>query len=337
MDRIVEYRISDEDCGKQIVNFLREKGFSRNILISMKEDAGAILLNGERAGGRAELRTGDVLRIRVADPRPENRDSSPGSRNLSPIIKTPSPKIKRTSSEIKIPSLAIGTPSPAYRIPSPSILYEDEDLIILNKPAGTPVHPSAGNHGNTLADIMERYFSAQNLYCPFRCINRLDRDTSGALILAKNPLSAAILSARMKQRKIRRTYLAIVSGRTPEKGTIDAPIAREPGSALKRCVDFDSGETAVTHYERLAMRDNFSLLEIHLETGRTHQIRVHMRYLGYPLPGDFLYCPDYTRFARQPLHSLQLEFTHPLTGEPLRFLAPVPRDMAKTFSGFSRK
>ena len=309
MDRIVEYRISDEDCGKQIVKFLRGKGFSRNILISMKEDAGAILLNGERAGGRAELRNGDVLRIRVADPRPENRDSSPKNQN----------------------------PPPTYRIPSPSILYEDQDLIILNKPAGTPVHPSAGNHGNTLADIMAKYFSAQNLYCPFRCINRLDRDTSGALILAKNPLSAAILSAQMKQRKIRRTYLAIVSGRTPEKGTIDAPIAREPGSALKRRVDFVSGETAVTHYERLAERDGFSLLEIHLETGRTHQIRVHMGYLGYPLPGDFLYCPDYTRFARQPLHSLQLEFIHPLTGEPLRFLAPVPRDMAETFSGFSRK
>ena len=309
MDRIVEYRINDEDCGKQIVKFLREKGFSRNILISMKEDTGAILLNGERAGGRAELRVGDVLHIRVADPRPENRDSSP---------------------EIK-------SPPPAYRIPSPSILYEDKDLIILNKPAGTPVHPSAGNHGNTLADIMEAYFSAQNLYCPFRCINRLDRDTSGALILAKNPLSAAILSAQMKQRKIRRTYLAIVSGRTPEKGTINAPIAREPGSALKRCVDFINGETAVTYYERLAERDGFSLLEIHLETGRTHQIRVHMGYLGHPLPGDFLYCPDYTRFARQPLHSLQLEFTHPLTGEPLRFLAPVPRDMAETFSGFSRK
>ena len=398
MDRIVEYRINDEDCGKQIVKFLREKGFSRNILIGMKEDAGAILLNGERAGGRAALRTGDMLRIRVADPRPENRDSSPETResspeirsassesrnpshairtlvirnsspeikkhsleiripshaientfpeikSSSPVIRIPSPEIREpspetrsTSSEIKEPSLSIGTPSPAYRLPSPSILYEDQDLIILNKPAGTPVHPSAGNHGNTLADIMEKYFSAQNLYCPFRCINRLDRDTSGALILAKNPLSAAILSAQMKQRKIRRTYLAIVSGRTPEKGTIDAPIAREPGSALKRCVDFVNGETAVTHYERLAERDGFSLLEIHLETGRTHQIRVHMGYLGYPLPGDFLYCTDYTRFARQPLHSLQLEFAHPLTGEPLRFLAPVPRDMAETFNGFSRK
>lgn len=293
MDRIITYHIENNDSGSQILDFLRSKGFSRHILSSMKTEKEAILLNGTRAGGRTLLHTGDLLRIHI-----------PETGSLENIPSTP----------MKM-----------------DILYEDEDILVLNKPAGMPVHPSMGNYENTLANGAAFYFHTKGLSCPFRCINRLDRDTSGALILAKNPFSAAILSSQMKRREIHRTYLAVVKGITPQNGKISAPIARLGDSVIQRCVDFDKGETAVTYYEQLASHKGHSLLELHLETGRTHQIRVHMGYLGFPLPADYLYCPDYTYFKRQPLHSLQIEFLHPVTGQSLRFLAPVPEDMIQGF------
>ena len=153
------------------------------------------------------------------------------------------------------------------------------------------------------------------------------------LVLAKNPLSGALLSTQMKQRRIRRTYLALTDGIPPEKGTVRAPIARVNDSVITREVNFERSEPAVTHYERLAVSNGYALVELHLETGRTHQIRVHMNYIGCPLPGDFLYHPVFDRIGRQALHSFQLEFEHPITKEPLRFLAPVPEDFRKAFTG----
>ena len=194
-----------------------------------------------------------------------------------------------------------------------------------------PVHPSAGNYENTLANGVAWYYKQKNESFVYRCINRLDRDTTGVLVLAKNPLSGALLSTQMKQRQIRRTYLALTDGITPEKGTISAPIARMDDSVITREVNFQHGETAITHYERLAVSDGYSLVELHLDTGRTHQIRVHMKYIGCPLPGDFLYHPVFNRISRQALHSFQLEFTHPITGKPMRFLAPVPKDFQDAF------
>lgn len=123
----------------------------------------------------------------------------------------------------------------------------------------------------------------------------------------------------MKQRQIRRTYLALTDGIPPKKGTISAPIARMDDSVITREVNFEHGETAVTHYERLDVNNGYSLVELHLDTGRTHQIRVHMKYIGCPLPGDFLYHPVFDRISRQALHSFQLEFTHPITGKTYAF------------------
>lgn len=293
MDRTVDYQITKEYDGISVLDFLRQMGFSRHILSSMKTEKKAILLNGEPGGGRAAVRSGDLLRIHVPE--------TASDKNIVPV-----------PMEL-------------------SILYEDIDILAVNKPADMPVHPSHGHYENTLANAAAAYFRSKGECCPFRCINRLDRDTSGALILAKNPLSASILSARMKSREIRRTYLAVVKGIPPFSGTVSAPIGRVASSVIERQVDFEQGEPAITHFERLAVRDGHSLLEIHLETGRTHQIRVHMKSLGYPLPADYLYCPDYSRFSRQPLHSFQLDFSHPLTGRPLCLTAPVPGDMASHF------
>mgnify|MGYP001851622113 FL=1 len=293
MDRTVTYQISEQEEGLTVLEYLRRNGFSRHILSAMKTDKDAILLNGLHAGGRTLLREGDLLRIHV----PETESGE----NIVPV-------------PIRL-----------------SILYEDQDMLVVNKPADMPVHPSYGNYENTLANGVSAYFQANGINCPFRCINRLDRDTSGALILAKNALSASILSAQMKNRLIRRTYLAVVKGIAPEKGTVSAPISRVSSSVIKRQVDFAEGDPAVTHFERLAVSHDHSLLEIHLETGRTHQIRVHMGYLGYPLPADYLYYPDYSRFSRQPLHSFQLIFSRPVTGGSLCITAPVPADIAEKF------
>ena len=123
----------------------------------------------------------------------------------------------------------------------------------------------------------------------------------------------------------------LVEGVLPPKGTVDAPIARAEGSTIEREINFETGERAVTHYERLALGKQFSLAELHLETGRTHQIRVHMKYIGHPLPGDYLYNPVYDRISRQPLHSFQLEFTHPITKKALIFTAPLPSDFRNAF------
>ena len=293
MDRIFHYQITENEWGTTVLDFLRKKGFSRHILSSMKADKEALTRNGQRIGGREHLLAGDHFRVRLL----ETIDSD----GIVPV------------------SMPL------------SILYEDEDILVINKPADMPVHPSIGNYTNTLANGVTAYLDAKGEHSPFRCINRLDRDTSGALILAKNAFSAAVLSTQMRNRQIRRTYLAVVEGITPPNGTISAPISRVDDSVIERHVDFLHGEPAVTHYERLETKNEHSLLEIHLETGRTHQIRVHMGYIGHPLPADYLYHPKYDCFKRQPLHSLQLEFRHPVTDKSMCLLAPVPEDMCNAF------
>ena len=162
----------------------------------------------------------------------------------------------------------------------------------------------------------------------FHCVNRLDRDTSGLLIAALHPLSASLLSGNMAKRKISRTYRALAEGQTDAFGTIRAPIGRKPGSIIQRQIDPEHGAPAVTHYRTLAWGEGFSYIELHLETGRTHQIRVHMASIGHPLLGDSLYHPDSAfPMARQALHSFALEFTHPITEKAMRFTAPLPLDM----------
>lgn len=294
MQRVIEYIISENTSPVTILDFLKREGFSRHILSSMKNASDTIILNGERGFGRSVLKPQDHLVITV----PETESGE---------------NIIRTKMKLKI-------------------LYEDEDILVINKPADMPVHPSAGNYENTLANGIAWYFYEKGEDFVYRCINRLDRDTTGALILAKNPLSAAILSVQMRNRQICRTYLALVDGVLPESGNVDAPIARMDGSVITREVNFQNGESAVTHYERLAVGKDYSLAELHLETGRTHQIRVHMKYIGCPLPGDFLYHPVFDRIGRQALHSFQLEFAHPITGEPMCFLAPVPEDFRRAFA-----
>ena len=194
------------------------------------------------------------------------------------------------------------------------------------------------NYTNSLANGLAYYFEKQGIPFVFRCITRLDRDTSGLVLVAKHSVCAGMLSAGLAckndpEKGIVREYLAIVRGEVvPSQGTITAPISRKEGSIMERTVDFEKGDTAVTHYKTVKTENGHSLVSLSLETGRTHQIRIHMKYLGFPLVGDFLYNPDTEWIDRQALHSCRLSFFHPFLEKRLEFTAPLPEDMAHIIS-----
>ena len=220
---------------------------------------------------------------------------------------------------------------PAVNIPF-RIIYEDEDILVVDKPAGLPMHPSMKNYHYSLANGLVWYYQQQKEAFIFRCANRLDRDTSGLTVVAKHMLSANILSGMGYRHEIEREYLAIVRGNVfPPSGTIDAPLSRMEGSIIERKVDFEHGERALTHYRVVEEKNGHSLVSLRLETGRTHQIRIHLKYLGFPLVGDYLYNPDMEYISRQALHSCRLRFVHPITKERMEFRAPLPEDMQIPF------
>lgn len=201
------------------------------------------------------------------------------------------------------------------------IVYEDEDIVIYDKPPFLAVHPSARHYNDTLANA----FAARFPDTPFRPINRLDRDTSGLCVCAKNRLAAAGLAGSGGSAGLRKVYFAVVTGDILVGGTVDLPIGREGESIIKRRVRPD-GKRAVTRYEPIERANGRTLLRIRLETGRTHQIRVHMSHIGYPLCGDGLYGGD-ASIDRQALHCGEAEFIHPITGERISVIAPLPEDM----------
>ncbi len=294
MNRTLTYPITEQDANQTIEQFLRGKGYSTQCIKELKKQWGSILINDEPQYMKVALQEGSTLTVHIQED------------NYSEKI-------------------------PPVELPL-DILYEDEDLLVINKPADMPIHPSLNNYENSLANALAWYFEKQNKPFIFRCINRLDRDTSGLTIVAKHMLSGGILSSMVAERSIHREYLAIVRGAiTPESGTIDAPIGRKGDSIIERQIDYTSGERAVTHYTLKKYKNGHSLLYIHLETGRTHQIRVHMKHIGFPLIGDHLYNPDMEYMTRQALHSHRLQFTHPITGESMDFTAPLPVDMRRVF------
>lgn len=308
--RNITYHI---DTTITILEHLKSRGYSHSLIVRLKSDNDCVQLNSSHAFVKTMMYPGDTLVI----------------------------IIKETD--------AVSTITPV-NIPL-EIIHEDEDLIIINKAVNMPIHPSVGNHDNTLANAIAWKYKKENKPFVYRCINRLDRDTTGLLILAKHAYSGALLSNMVATRKIHREYLAVVQGNvapiitktsnadskgntlpicTPspsDLGTIIAPIHRVNNSVIKREVH-TSGEYACTHYKVLSYKNGYSLLSLKLETGRTHQIRVHMEYLGHPLPGDFLYNPDYSVINRQALHSHILRFTHPITNKEMEFISPLPDDMA---------
>ncbi|HJA66147.1 MAG TPA: RluA family pseudouridine synthase [Candidatus Mediterraneibacter cottocaccae] len=295
MERKIDYLVIASDAGLRAEQYLRRKGYSYQNLTQLKKMPESILINGVRVYMRTQLAAGDILTVHIRE-----NESSP---NIPPV------------------------PLPL------DIVYEDEDLIIVNKPAGMPTHPSLNNYRNSLANALMYYFEQQGKPFIFRCTNRLDRDTSGLTVIAKHLVSSSILSGMAVRHEIEREYLALVRGSIqPPSGTVCAPIGRAGTSLIERKIDHENGEIAVTHYRKVEEKNGHSLVSLILETGRTHQIRVHMKYIGYPLTGDYLYNPDMEYISRQALHSYRLSFRHPITGEQMEFTAPMPEDMERVLN-----
>lgn len=225
-------------------------------------------------------------------------------------------------------------------VPEPvpfGLLYEDEDLMVVNKPAGVNVHPVHPKETGTLTHGILYHWQRQGLEGKVRPVHRLDRDTTGVLLIAKNAYMHQLLDRQLKSRTIERNYLAIVSGRlAEERGTIRLPIDRDPNHAVRRRVA-ENGADAITHYRVLAAGERASLVEARLETGRTHQIRVHFAHLGHPLWGDHLYGGPNDLTGRHALHAERLSFTHPLKEEAMTFSAPLPEDFSRLMTELGLK
>lgn len=211
------------------------------------------------------------------------------------------------------------------------ILYEDDAYIVINKPSGIPVHPSMEHYTDSLSNGLKYYFDSICLSRKIRPVNRIDKDTSGIVIFAKNEYVQECLIRQMKSHDFQKEYIAICDGILENKSnTICAPIARKENSIIERCVNED-GDVSITHYEVLheAVLGNisYSVIKCLLETGRTHQIRVHMQYIGHPLLGDTLYAKPSPLINRQALHSYQVQFIHPILKEFVSYIAPLPDDM----------
>ena len=213
------------------------------------------------------------------------------------------------------------------------IVYEDDELLVVDKPAGMVVHPAPGNHSGTLVNALMYHcgdaLSSINGVIRPGIVHRIDKDTSGLLMVAKTDRAHNALSAQLAEHSITRRYKAIVySNINEDEGTVDKPIGRDPGNRLRNAVVYTNSKNAVTHYRVLERFGGFTLVEAVLETGRTHQIRVHMAYIRHPLLGDTLYGPAKNRYGakRQMLHAGVLGFVHPVTGEYMEFNSPLPQD-----------
>lgn len=277
------YVITRENDGVKIKDFLNTLGYSTRQIIRIKKDTDSIRLNGRHVFVVESLHEGDELVIRLLDSEKETESCS---------------------------------------IPVP-IAYEDEGVIVFNKPFGMACQVSKLHPHGTLQNCFAHIFKERGENRTFRCLTRLDRDTSGLTLVAKNQLSAALLSGRSEK-----TYFAIVHGEVKENGTVDAPIGIENEWEVVRKI-LPNGQRAVTHYEILCKNNEYSFIKLKLETGRTHQIRVHMSHIGHTLLGDELYGGNHDIISRQALHCGEMAFLSPATQQEVKISAPISEDMKK--------
>ena len=289
MSRYLTYIIKPEESGITIKDYLKKKSFSHALIANLKKYEDGIMVNGVRKYTDHHLVTDDELNVCIRE--------------------------KPTVSRIMATELKL------------SVLYEDEDLMVVDKQAGIPIHPSRLNNTETLANAVANYLTDKDIDPVFHCINRLDKDTSGLTIIAKNMYAASLLSEMIRIRTIKRDYLAICEGIFRNKqGSVCAPITRN-GTSMIRYVDHENGEYAETDYHVTGEGNGLSLVKLTLKTGKTHQIRVHMKHIGHPLIGDRLYNPDNRIMERQALHAQKLTFTHPVTGMNISITSDIPADM----------
>ena len=286
------FDVEEKDSGRSIKDILRnELGFSKRLRAKLKNNPQLVRLNGVEAAGWIPLKTGDQITI----------DFPQEVSNFVP-----------------------------ENIPL-DIIYEDDDLLILNKQAGIVCHPTKGHPGHTISNGVQHYIDTNKREFKIRFINRLDMDTSGVLAIAKNSHSQDAVVKQMKLNLVEKKYLAVVKGIIEEDlGTINQPIGQPDPLLVQRGV-VEDGDESTTHFKVVdRYSKGYTLVELLLETGRTHQIRVHLAHLGHPIVGDHLYGEDEPfLIERQALHALSLSLKHPVTGSPMVFQAPIPKDIAK--------
>ncbi|KKO52929.1 RluA family pseudouridine synthase [Paenibacillus sp. DMB20] len=301
----ITYRVQENEDGMLLKTVLQKRmGISRKLLSRLKLTEHGIMLNGERVYISVNVKPGDLIEIRMEQERSDD------------ILPQP---------------MAL------------DILYEDDTLLVVNKPAGIIVHPTHGHYTDTLANGIVHYWAQQGWSYRFRAVHRLDQETSGVLCIAKNPYIHQHVSEQMIAGTVDKRYVALVHGIPfPAEGDIDEPIDRDPQEPHRRIVT-PEGYPSLTRYKVRVAYAGASLVELKLETGRTHQIRVHMSSLGHPLIGDKMYGHPAIRpgmeestatrldreIDRQALHAERLTIVHPMRGEPMTFAAPMPEDMRK--------
>ncbi len=283
------YTVTEKDKGKPVKDLVRSKfTFSARMMTKLRLGDG-ILLNGKPTEGWVTPALGDEITI----------------------------SLPRETSYFQPEDIPI------------NVVYEDSDLLVINKQPGFTVHPTGGQPSGTMANGVMKYMLDRGDSFKIRFVNRLDRDTSGLLIVGKNAHAQHQLTLEMKENRVNKVYVAVARGiLNPLSGTIDLPIGKADYDSPNRAVK-DDGHPSVTHYETLETFGlDYSLVSLRLETGRTHQIRVHLSHLGHPIVGDSLYCGEDTSLInRQALHAKVLEFKHPTTGRDLHLEAPMPKDM----------
>lgn len=287
------WHVTEQEDGWKVRSVMHTRmGISRKLTSALKQTERGIELNGERVYVGRYVKAGDVLEIRI-----EQEESDD-------IFPQPIPI---------------------------DVLFEDDTILVVHKPAGLIVHPTQGHYLNTLANGVVHYWKEKGERRRFRPIHRLDQDTSGAMAIAKTAHAQEVVSQQMHRDITRKQYLAFVHGVMPDdSGTIDGPIDRDPEDPHRRIVT-PTGASARTHYEVVERFEGATLVRLRLETGRTHQIRVHLTALGFPLLGDNYYGNEasqaFVPMARQALHAELLAFHHPVTSEWMEFHAPWPTDL----------
>lgn len=285
MTRKLQYAIPSEYSSKRVLDFLKHLGFSHRLITKLKQTPDGILLNGEHIRTIDPMSEGDLLEINL-----------------------PTDKKESISIPVEMPL---------------DIIYEDDDILVLNKPAMLAVHESHNHLGDTLSNAVAFHLKKEGKPSVFRAVGRLDKGTSGLMVCALNRYAASRLSG-----KIKKQYLAIATGIYDGEGTIDAPIYRPDPILTVRTVD-ERGERAITHWKALKNDGENTLLRVKLETGRTHQIRVHFASLGTPLVGDTMYGTPDKRINHQALHCCECRFIHPVKNEEMHFFCDMPNDMKK--------
>ncbi len=294
---LFSYRAAGEDAGKRLDKFLSEKPEmpSRSYLKKLIEES-RVQVDKKAVKGNYKVRAGNEIEVSVPEPKELEVEAEPMELN---------------------------------------IVYEDDDLLIVDKPKGMVVHPAAGHESHTLVNGLLNHcrgnLSGINGVLRPGIVHRIDRDTTGLLLVCKNDFSHAAIAEQLRVHSINRRYHAIVHGEIREDGTVDAPIGRNPNDRMKMAVNSKSGKEAVTHYHILEPLKKYTYIECRLETGRTHQIRVHMASIHHPLLGDTVYGPSKSPISLegQTLHAKVLGFIHPRTGKYLEFEAPLPEYFEK--------